>query len=415
MKNNQMSVIVTVYNIEQYIEECIVNILNQKNIVLELILVDDASTDNSLEICRKYEKIDNRVKVLANEVNLGITATRNRGLKAATGEYIYIMDGDDILKKESLSTMYNICKEKNLDLLEFSADVFYDNNNMKRFANEYCYIRSKCLNKIMTGAEIFVKLREECESVRWSACLHCYRGDLIREKSLYYVDGLRYADGSEFHLYMNASRAMCISDILYSRRVRPGSQITSKAKIHYLESLIILYVEELKMWDSYNIISEKINEGISRYFLLRKREILDMYQQFVNYDGETPLLDKHPSAKFFYNYTIKQIPVCIDKLTEHELERVKSAKKIYIYGAGFFGTELAKVFNYINLNNYEFIVTENKSNLDMHLGKRIIELNQIDFKDESELVVVAMSSINWDSIEKRLIEKNCHNYFFFEV
>ena len=134
MQKIDMSVIVTVYNIENYIADCIESILKEDRISIELILVDDTSYDRSYDICMDYASRDERVKVIRNEVNRGITSSRNVGLKVSTGEYIYIMDGDDVLKDDALYKMYRLCKKENLDLLEFSAEVFYDNVDGRKFA-----------------------------------------------------------------------------------------------------------------------------------------------------------------------------------------------------------------------------------------------------------------------------------------
>ena len=90
----KVSVIIPVYNVEKYLRECIDSILNQTLRDLELICVDDGSTDGSLEILHEYEKADSRVKVLTQH-NMGAGAARNKGLAIATGEYLSFLDSDD--------------------------------------------------------------------------------------------------------------------------------------------------------------------------------------------------------------------------------------------------------------------------------------------------------------------------------
>lgn len=412
MQKIDMSVIVTVYNIENYIADCIESILKEDRISIELILVDDTSYDRSYNICMDYASRDERVKVIRNEVNRGITSSRNVGLKISTGEYIYIMDGDDVLKDDALYKMYRLCKKENLDLLEFSAEVFYDDVDGRKFAGENDYKRTKLCNQILNGTDLFIKLFDAGETVRWSAYLHCYKGTLLREKELYYVEGLRYADGSEFHLYMAAERAMCIADIFYRRRVRENSQITSKVKIHYLESLIVLFVEEMRLWNGYGF-SNEINCGIEKYFRLRHREILDMYQQLREYKGATPILDKWPSAKYFYNHIVKQIPVCIDKFSKEEEKKMYQAKAIYVYGAGFMATEVAKVLDYKGFD-YKCVVTNKNSSKDSFNGREILSIDEVNFED-GDLVIVSLSQIHHKAIVEILLNKKCDNYLLFSI
>lgn len=413
MQHIDMSVIVTVYNIEQYIGECIESILQEKRLNIELILVDDASTDGSLQICSKFESGDSRVRTIHNAINLGITSSRNVGLRAATGEYFYVMDGDDLLKPDSLYKMYEICKENDLDMLEFSADVLYENEDMRTFAKESEYKRTKILNKVEDGPTMFADLFYSREERKFSAYLHCYKGEHFRRHDLYWVEGLRYADGSEFKLYLAAERVMCIEDAFYIRRVRGDSQITSRPKIYYLESLIILFIEEMKLWEK-NRFSEYINEGIEMYFLWRNREILDMYQQFIGDDSETFLLNQHPMAKYYYNYVLKKIPICVHVFTQEELDIIKAAPYIYIYGAGFYGEQVSMVLDYFGIENYDFIVSCRNENPQYKRDKKVYELKEIRF-EKKDLVILALAEKHHKEIERNLVSQNCGGILKFIV
>ena len=91
-----ISVIIPIYNVEKYLEKCIQSIINQTYRNLEIILVDDGSTDSSGEIADKYKKLDNRVKVI-HKINGGLSDARNKGCEIATGEYISFIDSDDYI------------------------------------------------------------------------------------------------------------------------------------------------------------------------------------------------------------------------------------------------------------------------------------------------------------------------------
>ena len=98
MKRIIVSIIVPIYNTEKYLRKCVDSILKQTYENLEVILVNDGSPDNSLEICREYERLDSRVKVI-NKKNGGLSSARNAGLEICTGKYITFVDSDDYLKK----------------------------------------------------------------------------------------------------------------------------------------------------------------------------------------------------------------------------------------------------------------------------------------------------------------------------
>lgn len=111
----EISIIVPVYNVENYITGCVESILNQEFKNFELILVNDGSTDKSGLICDEYEKKDDRVKVIHQEYK-GVSAARNVGINNAKGHYIGFVDSDDYIYKDMYSTLYDLCEQTNSDI-----------------------------------------------------------------------------------------------------------------------------------------------------------------------------------------------------------------------------------------------------------------------------------------------------------
>lgn len=108
-----VSVITPLYNCEKYIEETILSVINQTYKNWEMIIVDDCSKDNGVKIVEKYRKIDNRIKLYKNEVNLGGAGTRNKCIEKAKGKYIAFLDSDDLWKKEKLEKQINFMERNN--------------------------------------------------------------------------------------------------------------------------------------------------------------------------------------------------------------------------------------------------------------------------------------------------------------
>ena len=111
-----ISIIVPIYNIEDYLPKCIESILEQTYTDIEIILVNDGSTDNSLQICKEYEQKDNRI-VLINKPNGGLVSARKAGIRAAKGKYIAYVDGDDWVEPDMYEKMYRILIEENVDVV----------------------------------------------------------------------------------------------------------------------------------------------------------------------------------------------------------------------------------------------------------------------------------------------------------
>ncbi len=117
-----VSVIVPIYNSEDCLAKCIESIIKQTYINLQIILVDDGSTDSCSEICDKYEKEDRRIKVIHKE-NKGASGARNSGLRFATGEYIAFVDSDDWIEEDLLEELMNCAKKNNADIVGFNSNI----------------------------------------------------------------------------------------------------------------------------------------------------------------------------------------------------------------------------------------------------------------------------------------------------
>jgi len=141
-KKSIISIIVPIYNVDKYLNKCIESILNQTYTNLEIILIDDGSTDDSGKICDEYAEKDDRIIVIHKE-NGGVSSARNEGLKIATGKYLCFVDSDDEVKKEYIETLVNLISKNNIDIAMINYIRKYPDYETK---NEY-FIENKLLNK----------------------------------------------------------------------------------------------------------------------------------------------------------------------------------------------------------------------------------------------------------------------------
>ena len=125
----KISIIIPVYNTENYIEKCIDSIIKQTYSNIEIFLINDGSTDNSLNICKKYEIIDKRINVIDIK-NKGVSNARNIGLNLCKGNYITFIDSDDFVEKDYIKTMYNKIKENNVDVVISNPIKFINNERI---------------------------------------------------------------------------------------------------------------------------------------------------------------------------------------------------------------------------------------------------------------------------------------------
>lgn len=123
-----VSVIVPVYNAEPYLERCVTSVLNQSYRSLELILVDDGSSDNSLRICEEYRRQDKRV-ILHHQENQGVSSARNAGMLLASGEYLTFVDADDALAPNAMETAVKLFKQHDADVVNYGWNMIRENSN----------------------------------------------------------------------------------------------------------------------------------------------------------------------------------------------------------------------------------------------------------------------------------------------
>ena len=168
--DEKISIIVPIYNAEEWLEKCVNSIVEQTYFNIEILLINDGSTDKSLEICKKFENKDNRIKVI-DKKNEGVSKTRNLGIEKATGQYIKFVDSDDWLEKNTCEELIKIVKEEKTDLVICGLNI-YKNNEL---------LRTPHLEKRIIEIKKNIKEFEYIYKVFASPCNKLYRKDKIAE------------------------------------------------------------------------------------------------------------------------------------------------------------------------------------------------------------------------------------------
>jgi len=124
INNLKLSVIIPIYNTEKYLRQCLDTIINQTLKEIEIILIDNGSTDSSKLIIQEYKKLDDRIIIIENKENVTAGEARNQGLEIATGQYLSFLDSDDYFELDMLEQIYNSCIENNCEIGIFNATAF---------------------------------------------------------------------------------------------------------------------------------------------------------------------------------------------------------------------------------------------------------------------------------------------------
>lgn len=222
-----------VFNAADYLGPAIDSILAQTFEHFELIIINDGSTDCSLNIAEQYQSRDKRIIVHA-QTNKGPGAARNFGLKVARGKYIYFMDSDDLLVPETFAVCVEHVDNHNLDLLAFSGTVLGEISDVIK--PEY-YLKPDILTPC-TGSNLLSALVNQ-NAYSCSPCLYIFSRELLHKMGSWFDEGFIHEDeGFTSELYCHASRSIALSRRLFKRRVRSGSIMTRPISWDNIEGVV---------------------------------------------------------------------------------------------------------------------------------------------------------------------------------
>ena len=232
-----------VYNTEQYVNEALMSIINQTLKDIEIIVINDGSTDNSLHIVTKIAEKDNRIQIYSQE-NQGQSVARNIGINKAKGEYIYFMDSDDLLDLEALECCYNKCETENLDFVFFDADIICEN---KELSFSYDYHRPEIEEKVYNGIELLNELIDKY-LYRVAPWMNFIRLSYLHKISLSFYPGIIHEDELFCAiLYIEAGRVGRIGKDFFKRRIRGNSTMTKQFSWKNIEGYFTV-IEQLKKY-----------------------------------------------------------------------------------------------------------------------------------------------------------------------
>ena len=191
----KVSVVIPIYNVEEFLNECLDSIVYQTLEDIEIICVNDGSTDNSLDILNSYAKNDNRFIIISQE-NGGHAVATNLGMSLAKGEYLYLMDSDDILKITALEETYNYAKEKNADFILFQS-LNYDMDENKYYKTNI-YSMEHIADFVDESIFDYNDLEEMIFDIPVTPWSKLYKNQFIKDIGASFPEGLVFDDNIFF-------------------------------------------------------------------------------------------------------------------------------------------------------------------------------------------------------------------------
>lgn len=275
-----VSVIIPVYNVKSYLRECLSSVIAQTYKDLEIIVVDDGSTDGSGEICEKYRKKDPRIKVI-HQQNQGLSAARNTGLKAMQGEIVAFLDSDDAIKPEMIGTLMNAMERTGADIAACSFNICQTEKKMDQSNITRIW---KLENAFLSSQEALRYLIDDRLNVSvWNKLYKRYLFDELR-----FPDGRCFEDQltTPFILDKVSSVVLLEQPLLYYR-IRPKSITTTFNEKNTRDWLYAIKVKE-------KFVDERMPELFTEK---QKTKLLDMdFRGLMMYDSTVRM--KRRSGKF---------------------------------------------------------------------------------------------------------------------
>lgn len=372
----KVSVIIPIYNVEKYVGKCIESVINQTFTDIEIICVDDGSTDESGNIADRYSKNDSRIKVIHKE-NSGYGSTVNLGISTASGEYIGIVESDDFVESQMYEKLYEVIEENALDYVKAGYYEYSDTNRKVHEEPPICdygivYSEYENMNKLFLTKSI------------WSGL---YRRSFLIDKEVRLLEtaGASYQDtGFWFKVCISAHRGMLIKDAFVNYRLdNDNSSVKSSQKVfcicdeieecrRYLEKSDLRKERILPyffryMYQCYQWNCGRIDETYLEEFVIKTSEAmkeasktLQVHKDIITLSEQENISIWAKTPKVYYKMLLN------DKIMQYNAEVYVSMfqqytheKHLYIYGAGKVGRRLEAVIHKCNPDcKIEFLVSE---------------------------------------------------------
>ena len=331
----KVSVIIPVYNAELYLKQCLDSIINQSLQDIEIICVNDCSTDNSLKILEQYKEKDSRIKVVINNTNQGGGLSRNIGIEIAKGEFVHFMDADDYIESNFYEILYNYAKNNDSDICICDIRPLTEIPN---YANGYFEL-NEYFNNNDNPCFIYKDIRDYLFKKSWNIWNELYKTSFLKKYNIRFSKARIFHDGSfYFESIFRAKRISFVNQKLYNYNVHSSNSLTNNAnETPYLFDFFVA-IEALKkafiktgkfkefQLNFYELVLGQIKYRLNKTKSEKQKELF--LNKSINYINRMPnrilkkLKNKHNQD---YYFLINKSGI------EHDYKKVKdSASKIHI-------------------------------------------------------------------------------------
>lgn len=395
----KVSVIIPVYNVEEYLSECLDSVLNQDFDNYEVICVEDCSTDGSLKILEEYEINYDQLKIIRHKQNMGLSCARNTGIEVANGEYIQFVDSDDMIKPNTLKILYNSAKKNNVDVLYFNMVFLNDERNLL-VRNNY---ENKTILGIHSGRKMFCIHQKE-KTYKPEAVRHFVNREfLIRNKINFYPKIIHEDILFSFLVSMHAEKAMDLNESMYVYRQRSTS-ISWSQKSKSAPSMFICLLNICSFW-----LSMEFSDEENYWMALYIENLYNMYRYYKHYEDESFEIIGY-KEKIIYELLQSKLNSNIT-FSDDDISLLLSSNMKIVYGAG---RKAVEIIDYANKQNWKIdavIVSKKEGNPNKINGipvQSVFELAEL-IRERNAIVIIGTDEKYYNEIIELMKKLDIHN------
>ena len=400
--NIKVSIIIPVYNTEKYLVKCLESVCNQTFRDIEIICINDSSTNDSIKILNKYKENDSRIKIITNKINQGLSYSRNVGLKEAIGEFVWFIDSDDsIAERDAVEKIYAIVNNNNLDIVSFDFEYEYENIKLKDLYPSYNRPNSNCFSEILIGREMFE--RQIINGGFYTpACSYVFKRSYLIDNNLFFKDIIHEDDLFSPLAMIKADKVGYIEGKYYRYYRRDSSLSTSNNIPSHLQSYIYIYDELLTFLKEEGNLG-KCEYAYIRYLMSIKSIIFRYYIEWVKNGGEIKF------SKDYYNSLLQIIleekyPYISTIFNNTIFNAIKNNKSLIIYGAGEVSLSVQALLYDLGIKEYIIAISNGNDKYPS------IDSINID-KKECVVLIAALGNKKYEMSEN-LTKQGFSNYFY---
>lgn len=390
----KVSVIIPVYNTAPWLRECLDSVLNQTLGDLEIICVNDASTDASGAILADYAQRDERLQIVTHPHNEGLAASRNTGLERARGAYIYFLDSDDSIVPDAMERLYRRADAAKLDVVYFDANPIFESEELKKKFGTYLFTRklNGCTERVYPGEELFALFLKNEE---WSSSVprQFYSAEFLRQNALRFYKGILHEDELfSFRCILTAQRTMFLRDRFFNRRFRAGSIMTVETSAkHFCGLLSAAYYMNQYAWQN-GLNSAQVRSYLAK---MNNRAIALYEKHQADVCGEMEKLRNPELTAALYQFIAMQESWrAYGDVSENLVQRLRRYDRIYLYGAGVVAKSVYAGLVKKGFAIDGFVVTKAEGNPKVLEGHRVYDLETFSAFPEKEKTVVVIAVKN---------------------